>query len=218
MPNYASPKSSVPKKGPKSSLHPNGAPGFTETLAGLKGGLANLGSHLVGAAAGMVGNLISPLTNLRKSAEEGDEESERAYQDALAMLRGSGSEIADTLLKELGEQPEEEAEGNEESLREVRESENAEDDLELTLGQTQASADRPAEAQPALTPENSTPQGKVTCLECGAEFRLLTNTHLSKHGMSLTEYREKHSGTITTVPAGSSTKDASGKFKKKRVA
>jgi hypothetical protein len=103
MPNYPRPKSSIPAKGPRSSLHPNGAPGFSETMEGLKRGLLNLSGHLVGAGAGIVGNLIGGLTELKKSAQEGDEEAERAYQDALAMLRGSGSSTAEDLLRELGE-------------------------------------------------------------------------------------------------------------------
>ena len=112
MPNYPRPKSSLPTKSSRSSLHPNGAPGFLETVEGLKQGLANLGSHLAGAGAGIVGNLISPLMNLGKSAKQGDEEAEQAYQEALAMLRGSGSPTAHSLLKELGEQPEQDVEGS----------------------------------------------------------------------------------------------------------
>ena len=218
MPNYPRPKSSVPKKHPRSSLHPNGAPGFSETVAGLKQGLLNLGSHLVGAGAGIVGNLIGSLTNLKKSGQEGDEEAERAYQEALAMLRGSGSSTADTLLRELGEQQGEDAEGEEEPLQGVQKSESAGDDIELTREQTQ-SEDGPTEAQPALTPENSTRKDKVICLECGTEFRRLTHTHLSSHGMSPMEYKKKYGlGTGAPVPARSLTRDASGAAKKKKAA
>lgn len=97
------PKSSMPKKSTRSSLHPHGAPTFSETIEGLGKGLANLGAHLAGAAAGMAGNLIGDLSNLKKSAAEGDDEADKAYQEALEMLRGSESSIAAELLAELGE-------------------------------------------------------------------------------------------------------------------
>jgi hypothetical protein len=114
MPNYPRPRSSVPKGRPRSSLHPDGAPGFIETIEGLKRGLANLGTHLAGAAVGIAGNLIGPLLDLKQSAGQGDEDAEKAYEEALAMLRESGSSSADSLLRDLGELGEE-TEENEKS-------------------------------------------------------------------------------------------------------
>ncbi len=107
MHNYPRPKSSMPKKPTRSSLHPHGAPSFSETLEGLKRGLANLGAHLAGAGAGIAGNLIGGLMNLKNSAKEGNEEAEEAYLEALSLLRNSGSDFADSLLKDLGEETEE---------------------------------------------------------------------------------------------------------------
>jgi predicted transcriptional regulator len=49
-----------------------------------------------------------------------------------------------------------------------------------------------AKPKPMLTPENSIQDDKVICLECGAEFKQLTQTHLSSHGMSPTEYKKKY--------------------------
>lgn len=220
MPNYSRPKSSVPQRGPRSSLNPNGAPGFTETLAGLKKGLLNLGSHLAGAGAGMVGNLISPLTNLKKSAQEGDEESERAYQEALEMLRGSGSSSADSLLSQLGEQLDEEPEGNEAPVPELHESEKMESDgAELIQEQTQVAADGSAEVQHERAPETPAQPDKVICMECGEEFKRLTHSHLSTHGMSPMEYRKKYEvKTSTPIPAKSSTRGKTGAANKKRTA
>jgi hypothetical protein len=117
MPNHPRPSSSMPPKPTRSSLHPEGFPTFAETLEGLKQGLTNLGAHLVGTTAEIAGNLVGSLTNMKKSAEAGDEEAEQAYEEALAMLRGSGSSMADSLLKELeGDLGEEAAEGKEEDL------------------------------------------------------------------------------------------------------
>lgn len=191
MPNYPPPKSSMPKKSTKSSLHPHGAPGFSETIEGLKRGLTKLGTHLVGAGAGIVGNLIGPLTNLRKSAREGDEDAEKAYLEALEMLRSSGSSTAETILRDLGEELGEE-EGNEESSQDMQEPEAAGIDLEATQALTEAPEEAPAKVKPAPTPENPVRKGKITCLECGAEFKQLTHSHLSTHGMSPQEYKKKH--------------------------
>jgi hypothetical protein len=46
---------------------------------------------------------------MKKSAEEGDEDAEKAYQEALEMLRGSDSSMSADLLRELGESIGEEA-------------------------------------------------------------------------------------------------------------
>lgn len=51
----------------------------------------------------------------------------------------------------------------------------------------------PGEAEaPAMDPAQSIQKNKVICLECGKEFKLLTNRHLQKHGLTAKEYRKKY--------------------------
>ena len=72
--------------------------------------------------------------------------------------------------------------------------------------QAKAAASKPAvtekvsasKQKPALTPENSIQNDKIICLECGAEFKQLTQTHLSSHGMSPTEYKKKYEFSMST--------------------
>ena len=52
--------------------------------------------------------------------------------------------------------------------------------------------------KPRLTPQNSIQDDKIICLECGAEFKQLTQTHLSSHGMSPTEYKKKYGFSMGT--------------------
>lgn len=44
---------------------------------------------------------------------------------------------------------------------------------------------------PAVDPFKSVQRNKVICLECGQEFRQLTNAHLRSHGLTAKEYRRK---------------------------
>ncbi|MFC1895958.1 MucR family transcriptional regulator [Thermodesulfobacteriota bacterium] len=43
-----------------------------------------------------------------------------------------------------------------------------------------------------IDPRKSILKNKIICLECGQEFKQLTNRHFSKHGMSSREYRTKY--------------------------
>jgi predicted transcriptional regulator len=58
--------------------------------------------------------------------------------------------------------------------------------------------------KPALTPENSIQDDKVICLECGAEFKQLTQKHLVSHGMDQKEYRKKYGFSMQTPLAAKS--------------
>ncbi|MFP5212573.1 MAG: MucR family transcriptional regulator [Acidobacteriota bacterium] len=187
MANYPRPKSSIPKKPPRSSLHPHGAPTFAETIAGLKDGLLNLGSHLVGAGAGIAGNLIGGLANLKKSAKEGEEDAEQAYEEALAMLRGSGSSMAESLLRELGE----DIEADEAASQSAMDSEPPEADPDSIRAGIEAEIAMAKSAAPDLE-ESVTGRDRVVCLECGAEFKRLTQSHVATHGTTLAQYRQKH--------------------------
>jgi predicted transcriptional regulator len=82
---------------------------------------------------------------------------------------------------------------------------------EVELPQTQESA--PAQA---LTPENSIRNDKVICLECGAEFKQLTQKHLSSHGMSPKEYKSKYGFTMKTPLLAKSLAKARSRAAKKR--
>lgn len=41
-------------------------------------------------------------------------------------------------------------------------------------------------------PIKSIRKNKIICLECGAEFKQLTNGHLKEHGLTTKEYRKKY--------------------------
>jgi predicted transcriptional regulator len=68
----------------------------------------------------------------------------------------------------------------------------------------------------ALTPENSIQNDKVICLECGKEMRVLTQNHLSSHGMNQKEYRKKYGFTMQTPLSAKSLTKARSKAGKKR--
>jgi predicted transcriptional regulator len=82
---------------------------------------------------------------------------------------------------------------------------------EIELPKTQESA--PAQA---LTPADSIQNDKVICLECGAEFKQLTQRHLLSHGLSPKEYKKKYGFTMKTPLAAKSVIKAKSKAAKKR--
>jgi predicted transcriptional regulator len=49
----------------------------------------------------------------------------------------------------------------------------------------------PSQVTPEVDPFKSVQRNKVICLECGQEFRQLTNAHLKSHGLTAKEYRKK---------------------------
>ncbi|MFP4474914.1 MAG: MucR family transcriptional regulator [Desulfatibacillaceae bacterium] len=64
---------------------------------------------------------------------------------------------------------------------------------ETTVGTEQItieSADDPM-AKLRNNPERSIRKHSVTCLECGAEYKILNKKHLISHGLTPAEYREK---------------------------
>ena len=74
----------------------------------------------------------------------------------------------------------------------------------------------PEEALKAIAPQDSIQDDKVICLECGAEFKQLTQKHLSSHGMSPKEYRKKYGFTMRTPLSAKSVTKARSKAAKKR--
>lgn len=51
--------------------------------------------------------------------------------------------------------------------------------------------EREQQPTPPVDPLKSVQRTKVICLECGQEFRQLTNAHLKSHGLTAKEYRKK---------------------------
>ena len=58
--------------------------------------------------------------------------------------------------------------------------------------------------KPALTPQNSIQDDKVICLECGAEFKQLTYTHLASHRLDQSAYKKKYGFSMATPLAAKS--------------
>ena len=57
------------------------------------------------------------------------------------------------------------------------------------LANGEAACDSGATAEDA---KKSIKEKSVTCLECGKNFKILTNRHLAQHGLTSDEYREKY--------------------------
>ncbi len=49
----------------------------------------------------------------------------------------------------------------------------------------------PAEPVVLMAPQKSIKEKSITCLECGKVFKVLTQKHLSLHGLTPEEYKEK---------------------------
>ncbi len=73
-----------------------------------------------------------------------------------------------------------------------------------------------AEAAKPMAPENSIQDDKVICLECGAEFKQLTQKHLVSHGMDQREYRKKYGFSMQTPLAAKSLIQARQKTAKEK--
>jgi predicted transcriptional regulator len=67
-----------------------------------------------------------------------------------------------------------------------------------------------------VTPQDSIQNNKIVCLECGAEFKQLTQRHLLSHGLSPKEYRKKYGFTMRTPLVAKSLTKARSKVAKKK--
>ena len=47
-------------------------------------------------------------------------------------------------------------------------------------------------AEEKISPKESIQRNKVICLECGKEFKQITKAHLSGHGLTAKEYKQKY--------------------------
>jgi predicted transcriptional regulator len=72
------------------------------------------------------------------------------------------------------------------------------------------------EEKPPLTPADSIQNDKVICLECGAEFKQLTQKHLLSHSLNPKEYKKKYGFTMRTPLSAKSLTKARSKAAKKR--
>lgn len=72
-------------------------------------------------------------------------------------------------------------------------------------------AEEPAVEKEAVEGKASIQRTKVICLGCGKEFKQLSKSHLSSHGLTPKEYKEKYS-----IPPGQAlvAKDLSAKWRK----
>jgi len=72
------------------------------------------------------------------------------------------------------------------------------------------------EEKPAVAPENSILNDKVICLECGAEFKQLSQKHLSVHNMTPKEYKKKYGFPLRAPLSAKSLTKARSRAAKKR--
>lgn len=100
------------------------------------------------------------------------------------------------------------------TLQEMQGAEESGTTAELGLGNDRRQAE--IEEKPAVTPETSILNDKVICLECGLEFRQLTQKHLASHGMGTIDYKKKYGFPMKTPLSAKSLTRARSKAAKKR--
>jgi len=67
-----------------------------------------------------------------------------------------------------------------------------------------------------VDPKGSIQEDKVICLECGAEMRQLTAKHLSSHGVSIREYKQRYGFPLRQSLSAKALSKARSKAAKKR--
>lgn len=75
------------------------------------------------------------------------------------------------------------------ALAQLRNKEESQDQTETVSDASDEEMDALVELR--KTPKRSIRKNKVICLECGQEFKQLTNGHLKEHGLTTKEYRKK---------------------------
>lgn len=113
----------------------------------------------------------------------------------------SGNEIA-TSLREVFK-----------TLQEMQKSEVGGIDIEAVGGKENQQEQK---SGPDIVPANSIQNDKIICLECGKEMRQLTARHLSAHGLTPREYRQKYGFTLRTPLSAKSLTRVRSKIAKKR--
>lgn len=64
--------------------------------------------------------------------------------------------------------------------------------LKSVKAREQELAEEPAAEKETVEGKGSIQEDKVICLECGKEFKQLSKRHLTFHGLTAKEYKEKH--------------------------
>jgi predicted transcriptional regulator len=85
-----------------------------------------------------------------------------------------------------------------------------------TQGGVESLAGEGAQKKPAIAPAKSIQKNKITCLECGQEFKMLSPKHLKSHGLTGKEYRAKHGFSMRQPLCAKSLSDRRKKAGKKR--
>ncbi len=75
------------------------------------------------------------------------------------------------------------------TLKTIQETEQEDGLLRALMESSEKSAS--TDKAKALDPRDSIRDDKVTCLECGLQFRQITANHLKSHGMTMREYKRK---------------------------
>jgi len=71
-------------------------------------------------------------------------------------------------------------------LKEIQEKEQG-----ISSEEVQQTAEQEKAIDFTADPKQSIQRNKVICLECGKEFKQITNRHLKSHGLTAKEYRKK---------------------------
>jgi len=100
------------------------------------------------------------------------------------------------------------------ALRDMQKSETEGMPLEIAKpGEELASEEAVPEK---IDPKGSIQEDKVICLECGAEMRQLTAKHLSSHGLSIREYKQRYGFPLRQSLSAKALSKARSKAAKKR--
>lgn len=84
------------------------------------------------------------------------------------------------------------------------------------LNTIKAQEEGKAAVVPSMEPMKSIQRAKVICLECGKDFKQLTNRHLALHGMNSKEYKKKYGIPLRQSLAAKSLSAKRRKMAKKR--
>jgi len=64
--------------------------------------------------------------------------------------------------------------------------------IQVAADASQVSYSEGGSDSPAVDPAKAIKDRSITCLECGKTFKVLTKKHLTAHGLTPDEYREKY--------------------------
>ena len=88
--------------------------------------------------------------------------------------------------------------------------------LQLDLSKPSGETSPESKAPGTIDPKDSIQNDKIICLECGAEIKQLTATHLKTHALSPREYRKKWGFALSQPLSAKALTKARSKAAKKR--